>query len=474
MEVTLAEVATAVGGSVGGPAGAAEVRVTAAPAADSRDVNPGGLFVAIRGERVDGHHYAGAAMAAGAAGCLVSRPVHAPYVLVPDPVEALGRLARQMVDRLVAGGLVVVGVTGSSGKTTTKDVLGAVLARLGPTVAPQGSFNTEVGAPLTALRADEGTRFLVVEMGARGPGHIATLCAITPPRIGVVLNVGSAHAGEFGDRRVTARAKSELVQALPETEAGGVAVLNADDPLVAAMADATKARVVLTGRGTSADVRAVDVELDRLGRPSFTLVVPGATPQRVSLQLHGAHAVDNCLAVAAVGLECGMPPADLAAALGAARVSSRWRMEVTDRPDGTTVVNDAYNANPESVRAALEALTVIGAGRRRWAVLGEMLELGAAATAMHEEVGRLARTLGVDRLVVVGPGAAAIHAGALQAGATDGEGSVLVSGAAEAARVVRAGLAAGDAVLVKASRGVGLEHVADSLLAGSTDGEPDT
>jgi UDP-N-acetylmuramoyl-tripeptide--D-alanyl-D-alanine ligase len=462
---TLAEVAAAVGGTVGGPPGSDDVVLTGDPFSDSRAVVPGGLFVAVTGTRVDGHDFVSPVMAAGAAAALVVRPVDAPHVLVDDVVAALGRLARHVVDRFVADGLVVVGLTGSSGKTTTKDLLAQVLAAAGPTVAPEGSLNTEVGVPLTALRVDEGTRFLVVEMGARGPGHIATLCEVTPPHLGVVLNIGSAHVGEFGSREVTARSKAELVAALPAADAGGVAVLNADDPLVRGMAPLTRARVVLTGTSPDADVRASDVVLDRLGRPSYVLHLPHAEPLPVTLGLHGAHLVANSLAVAAVALECGLTPPAIARALAEARVTSRWRMEVTERADGTTVVNDAYNANPESMRAALEALAVIAEGRRSWAVLGEMLELGAASTAQHKEVGRLAREVGVDRLVAVGEGAAAIHAGAVAAGAAVGEESVRVADAAEAEAVLRDSLEPGDVVLVKASRGIGLERVAKALLA---------
>lgn len=459
----LDEVAAVVGGTVGG--GARDVVVTGAATRDSRDVAPGGLFVAVVGERCDGHDFAAAALAAGAAACLVSRPVDAPHVLVADVVAALARLGRHVVDRLVAGGLTVVGLTGSSGKTSTKDVLAQLLAGAGPTVATAGSMNNELGVPLTVLQADEQTRHLVVEMGARGVGHIAELCAVAPPRIGVVLNVGSAHAGEFGGREATARAKAELVQALPPADRGGVAVLNGDDPAVAGMADRTAARVVLTGTGESAHVRATDVRLDGVGRASFALHAPGADPVGVRLPLHGAHHVANALAAAAVALECGLAAAEVAAALGRVSPASRWRMEVTERPDGLVVVNDAYNANPESVRAALEALAAMAGGRRTWAVLGEMRELGAASTDAHQQVGRLVHRLGVDRLVVVGEGARAVHVGALAEGVLDGEGSVVVPDVPAALALLRAETRPGDVVLVKASRGVALEQVAEGLLA---------
>ncbi|MEO7980004.1 MAG: UDP-N-acetylmuramoyl-tripeptide--D-alanyl-D-alanine ligase [Sporichthyaceae bacterium] len=465
--LTLAEVAAAVGGTVGGAESPQDVVVSGGASADSRSVPAGGLFVAVVGERVDGHDYAEQAVAAGAAACLAQRDVPVPHVLVGDSVAALGRLARHAVDRLVEGGLVVVGVTGSSGKTSTKDLLAAVLEPLGPTVAPRGSFNTEVGVPITALDADASTQHLVVEMGARGAGHIAYLCRITPPRIGVVLNVGAAHAGEFGSTEATARAKSELVAALPSRAEGGVAVLNADDPLVAAMASVTSARVVRVGRAADADVRAEHLSLDTLGRPTFELQAAGQGVA-VTLPLHGAHHVGNALAAAAVALELGATLDQVAGALAAATPRSRWRMEVTERADGVTVVNDAYNANPDSTAAALAALVAMGAGRRSWAVLGEMLELGAASAAEHEAAGRLAVRSGAQRVVAVGDGARPVHTGALAEGAVEGEGSVAVPDVGSALALLRAGVRPGDVVLVKASRSSGLEALAEALLADSS------
>lgn len=462
----LAEVARLTGGTTD----AGDVLVTAPAERDSRQVAAGGLFVAVVGERVDGHDFVEQALAAGAAASLVARPVPGPHVVVDDVIEALGLLARAVIDRLVPAGLVVVGLTGSSGKTSTKDLLAQVLARAAPTVATEGSLNNEIGVPLTALRAEPGTRHLVVEMGARGAGHVAELCRVTPPRIGVVLNVGTAHAGEFGSREATARAKSELVQVLPDATAGGVAVLNADDPLVAAMAAVTAARVVAVGRAPHADVRADEVRLDVHGRPSYVLHTTYGEPVQVRLPLHGWHHVGNSLAAAAVALELGLSPVAVADVLGRVTTTSRWRMEVTDRPDGVTVVNDAYNANPDSVRAALEALVAMAGGRRTWAVLGEMLELGAASRVEHQEVGRLARRLDVDRLVVVGESARAIHTGALAEGAVDGEESVVVADVPAALAMLGPQLRSGDLVLVKASRGAALERVAAGLLDPSNAG----
>ena len=477
--LTLAEIAEAVGGRTHRADGSE--LVTGTVEFDSREIGPGGLFVAVPGERVDGHDFAGTAIQAGAVGVLAAREVDAPSVIVPPATEAhagsvalagdrdgsgaavlagLAALARTVVDRLPK--LSVIGVTGSSGKTSTKDLIAGLLQPMGPTVAPPGSFNNELGHPWTVLRADEATRHLVLELSARGPGHIAALCRTAPPAIGVVINVGSAHLGEFGSREGIARTKGELVEALPET---GLAVLNADDPVVAAMAVRTSARIVLVGEHPEAAIRAVDVTTDEHARPAFTLVTPdGEAPVR--LALHGRHHVGNALAAAAVALELGATVPEVAERLSAAtRVSAR-RMEVTTRPDGVTVINDSYNANPESTRAALESLLAMArpGGCRSWAVLGLMGELGEQTDAAHEDLGRFAVRLGVDRLVVVGDQARALHQGAGLAGSS-GEGSVLVPDVDAAVELLRAELEPRDVVLVKASKSEALWRVADALLA---------
>src|SRR3982751_4133613 len=414
IELTLAEVAELTGGALTGAEGA---RITGRVTLDSRTVAPGDLFVAVVGERVDGHDFLGAAAAAGAVAALGTRAADAlPAVVVDDPVAALGRLAAGVHARLTAGGLRTLGITGSSGKTSTKDLLGQVLAAAGPTVSPPGSYNNDIGLPLTVLDADEATRFLVLEMGSRGPGHIARLCRVARPQIGVVLNVGSAHLGEFGSPEGTAQAKGELVEALP---AGGTAVLNADDPRVLGMAPRTVARVLTTGRGAAAAVRAADVTLDDSARPRFTLVAAGEE-HPVALQVVGEHQVANALSAAGAALAAGMPGAQVAEALSAAGPRSRWRMEVDRRPDGVTVVNDAYNANPESMRAALAALTGLPGGRRI-AVLGAMAELGPDAPAEHERLGRDAAAAGVDLVLAVGADAVGIAQGASSAGRRAGE-----------------------------------------------------
>ncbi|MEN3361282.1 MAG: UDP-N-acetylmuramoyl-tripeptide--D-alanyl-D-alanine ligase [Mycobacteriales bacterium] len=459
--LSLAEVADAVGGGLADVPDPT-VRVTADVELDSRRIVPGGLFVALRGERVDGHEHAAGAVAAGAAGVLAARPVGVPAVVVPDVQAALGELASAVLARLP--GLVVAGVTGSSGKTSTKDLLAQLLSRLGPTVAPPGSFNNELGHPYTVLRSTVDTRYLVLEYSARGIGHIAALARIAAPRVAAVLNVGSAHLGEFGSRAAIATAKGELIEALPAAAGGGIAVLNADDPVVAAMAGRTAARVVTFGESAGASVRADEVRLDDTGRPGFRLVTP-AGAATVQLGLYGAHHVLNALAAAAIALELGLPLADVAAGLAAAKPLSRWRMEVTERTDGVLVVNDAYNANPESMRAALTALRTMARARRSWAVLGQMAELGDGAAGEHDALGRFATGAGVDRLVVVGPEAAPTHAAAAADGSWRGE-SVHVPDVAAAVRLLQEQVRPGDVVLVKASRAVGLERVAAALLAG--------
>lgn len=461
--LTLTEIADVVGGEL---VGAGDAAVTGSVTLDSRAVAAGDLFVAVAGERVDGNDFLGAAAAAGAAGALCTRPDDAlPCVVVADPVEALGRLAAAVHARLTAGGLRTLALTGSSGKTSTKDLLGQVLAAAGPTVSPPGSYNNDIGLPLTVLSADEETRFLVLEMGSRGRGHIARLCGVARPQVGIVLNVGSAHLGEFGSADAIAVAKGELVEALP---ADGTAVLNADDPRVLGMAPRTRATVVTTGRGPDADVRATDVSLDEAARARFTLLA-GGERHDVVLRVVGEHQVANALSAAAAALAVGMTPSAVAAALSAATSKSRWRMEVDRRPDGVTVVNDAYNANPESMRAALAALAGLPA-ERRIAVLGAMGELGPGAGEEHERLGRDAAAAGVDLIVSIGPDAVGISDGASAAGRRAGEESVHVPDRAAARALLVPLLREGDVVLVKASRSYGLELLAADLLGGTVGG----
>jgi UDP-N-acetylmuramoyl-tripeptide--D-alanyl-D-alanine ligase len=458
--LTLTEIAAITGGALHAPDPGAAV-VTGPVVIDSRRAQPGALFAALPGERVDGHDFAAVAVAAGAVAVLASRPVpDVPAIVVGDVTAALGALARAVIDRLPAA--TIAGITGSSGKTSTKDLTAQLTERLGPTIAPEGSFNNELGLPLTVLRADAATRYLVLEMSARGAGHIAALCEIAPPRIGAVLNVGRAHAGEFGSLDAVAKAKGELPEALP---ADGVAVLNADDPRVIAMANRTAARVVTfsVNQVRDADVRAAGIRLDELGRASFRLLMPGGTAP-VTLRLHGAHHVPNALAAAAVAAELGMDIPSIADALSAATARSKRRMELRERPDGVLVVNDSYNANPDSMRAAIKALEHLAHGRRGFAVLGHMAELGDIATASHEEAGRLAAQAGVAGLIAVGEQARPVLDGARAETGWEGE-AIAVPDARAAVAALDNLLRAGDVVLVKASKSAALWEVADGLLS---------
>ncbi len=451
----LAAVAEVISAAVHVTTAPVDARITADVEVDSRLVRPGGLFVALPGERVDGHDHAAAAIRAGAVAAVTGRALEGvPCLVVADPLAGLQALATHV--HALAPEPLTIGITGSSGKTSTKDLLAQVLADFGPTLAPTGSFNNELGLPLTVLRRTAETRYAALEYSARGVGHIAFLCGIVPPHVGVVLNVGSAHLGEFGSREGIAKAKGELVEA-----ARTRAVLNADDGLVRAMRSRTDRPVTTFGTSPDADVLAEDVQLDDSGRASFT--VRGA---QVRLQLVGEHHVSNALAVLAAVLgDVTDDVARVAALLSQARPVSRWRMEVTERADGVTVVNDAYNANPESMRAALKALAVMSAGksRRTIAVLGPMAELGDDARAAHQDLGRFLVRLDISQLVVVGEQAGGIHAGAVLEGSWGGE-SVHVPDVDAALTLLRAELAPGDVVLVKASRSAGLERVAAALL----------
>lgn len=454
---------------------------------DSRLATPGSLFVALPGEHVDGHDFTARAVELGAVAVLGSRPTEAPvpHLVVDDPIAGLSSLARALVDEARSHGLVTIAVTGSSGKTSTKDLLAQVLEHAAPTVAPVGSFNNEIGVPLTATRIDASTKYLVSEMGARGEGHIRWLCSMTPPVIALVLNVGSAHLGEFGSVEGIARAKGELVEGLPDD---GWAVLNADDARVAAMAART---VAPTAWFSVAEIRpdlggplvwASEVTLDDLQRPTFTLEFSGdqssgdqssgdqfsgdgsSQRHRVTLPLLGRHQVANAAAAAAAAWRAGLDPADIAASLGRVEHRSKWRMELTVAANGAAVINDAYNANPDSMRAALLSLGAIGASRRAThpearviAVLGDMLELGDDSDDLHRQVGRWAAEVGVDEVLAVGEQAVLLAAAATEAGAHGRVVSVDEAGSLD--------LGPHDVVLVKASRGLALERVAASVLA---------
>lgn len=479
IELTAAQVAAATGGRLHADP---DVTVTGAVIIDSRDAAPGVLFVALPGDRVDGHDYAAAAVAAGAALVLASRELDGlPTVVVDDPQAALGELARYVLARARSGahgGVVpqVVAVTGSVGKTTTKDLLGQLLTPEAggeqAIIFTKGSFNNEIGLPLTVLRVTAATRYLVLEMGADRLGNIAYLTGIAPPDVGVVLAVGVAHIGHFGSVEIIAKTKSEMVSGVVD---GGSVVLNADDQRVVAMASLAGPGTTVQTFGTipSADVRAEDITIDPMGRASFTLRVARggeADEQRadVALQLVGAHHVSNALAAATVVLRLGVPLPDVAKRLSEATALSPHRMAVTERPDGVTVIDDAYNANPDSMKAALRTLAVVsGRTRRSVAVLGEMLELGDTARAAHDEIGRLVVRLNIKQLVVVGQGAYHIHEGAMQEGSWGSE-SIFVPDIAAARELLDESLESGDVVLVKSSLGAGLTALGDHLSGAKT------
>ena len=454
--LTLEEIAQAVGGKVHGTAGPG-LTVTGPAVVDSREVTAGALFAAIAGARSDGHDFAGAAYAAGASAVLGSRPVDGPCVVTGDVVTALTTLAELVRSRLSP---VVIGLTGSVGKTTTKDLLAQILEREAPTVATARSFNNEIGLPLTVLRADRETRYLVLEMGAAKPGDITHLVRVARPQIGLVLNVGPVHVLTNGGIEGIAKEKAEMVRHLPAAAQGGCALLNADDERVAAMARQTPATVMFYGSGSAAAVQARDVTLDPAGRASFTLRTPtGDAPVR--LRLLGEHQVANALAAACTATAVGVPADRIGAALSGAVPRSQGRFQITERPDGVTIIDDAFNANPVSTRAALRTLGAMAAGRRMIAVLGEMKHLADETIHHHAAIGALAGEVGVAVVVTVGEGAGpdALAAAARQAGVS----VHAVPDRDAAAQLVMEALRPADVVLVKASSAVGLSAVAAAL-----------
>ena len=417
---------------------------------DSREATPGSLYVAKPGEHADGHDFIDAAFVAGAVLALVERPVAAPdgnaypSVVVADAVLAMGALAAEAVRRIRAARAA------------------GILATQGNTVAPQGSYNGEVGVPLTVFRAGTDTRYLVIEMGATGIGHIRYLAEMVKPDIGVVLAVGTAHAGEFGGVENIALAKGEMVEGLSD---GGTAIINLDDERGAAMRSRTSAAVLgFSAEGRpDAQVQALNVDTNSGGSPEFDLQLPdGGAHRHVSSRLIGAHHTGNLLAAAAAAWAAGVPGDHIAHSLSSQAAASRWRMERTERPDGVTIINDAYNANPESMRAALRTLADLGRGRRTWAVLGAMLELGEDSIREHTAVGTQVVRLNISRLLVVGREARALYVSAVQEGSW-GDECLFAETVDEAYDVLDAELQPGDLVLFKSSNSVGLRHLGDRI-----------
>lgn len=460
IEVTAKTIAEVLGAKL---IGDQDSLVSGSAETDSRLVGQGGLFFAKRGEQADGHDFVEDARSKGATVAIVEHQVDSSItqIVVQDTVAALGQLASWLIKELKATGkLKVVGITGSNGKTTTKNMLRAILSKVGKTIAPIESFNNKVGAPISILKADLDTEFLVVEMGAEGLGSIAYLAKMAQPDVGVILKVGMAHAGEFGGIENTARIKAELAQALDDQ---GLLVLNADDSFVRSMKDVTKAKVHWFGTGLDADFYASQISLSKFGT-SFEIRWPDGQTNKVQLAILGEHHVMNALAASSVAMLLGASKEQVIAALEAMELAERWRMQRVVRADGVTVINDAYNASPDSMKAALQTLAQLGRmGSRTIAVLGEMAELGEFSRHEHDALGRLVVRLNIDQLVVVGDGAKLIHMGATQEGSWDGESQFFPSIDA-ALEYLRGILTDGDTVLVKSSKSANLRFMGDELM----------
>jgi UDP-N-acetylmuramoyl-tripeptide--D-alanyl-D-alanine ligase len=425
-----------------------DLLVSKAPVFDSRQATPGCFFLALKGENADGHDFAADAYRSGAMFSLTSQRIDGPCIVVADVLEALSILAafvRKRLDKLI-----VIGITGSQGKTSTKDLLTHMLGAVGPTVAPAGSFNNDLGLPITLLQCDDRTRFCILEMGARHMGDIARLCEIAKPNIGVVLTVGTAHIGEFGSREIIAQTKGELIASLDKD---GIAILGTYDEFTPKMASLHQGEVIFFGEKGDIQVRAADIEM-REGRPHFDLVTP-AGRDAVGMRAVGAHQVSNALAVAAVGTALSLPLELIASSLSTAEISSKWRMELHECAD-LLIINDAYNANPESMSAAMRSLVLFAQerGGSSWAFVGKMNELGQTQAPQSAAIAALAVELGIDHLVEIN---------APEYGEPGGAMVVHQRTTIESALDLVDYFAPGDVVLVKASRSQGFEVLAESL-----------
>jgi UDP-N-acetylmuramoyl-tripeptide--D-alanyl-D-alanine ligase len=443
--------ASAIAKIVGGELHGVDLLVTQAPVLNSADAIDGSLFLALKGENVDGHDFADDAFTRGAVVALVSKPIKGNYILVDDVTKALGALAHHV--RITLTDLIVIGITGSQGKTTTKELLASVLSGVAETVAPSGNFNNDLGAPISLLRCTDKTRYCIVEMGARHLGDIAKLAEMAQPNIGVVLKVGSAHVGEFGSVELIAKTKSEMISSLNES---AVAILGNYDPYTPAMAALHKGKSVLFGEDVSCAIRATDIEF-REGRAHFDLVTPeGRSP--VGLRIIGLHQVANALAVAAIATELGLSLDQISGGLSTAESNARWRMEITELP-GVLLINDSYNASPEAMSAALSTLSLFAQerGGQSWAFLGKMHELGESSQSDHAAIGTLAQELGIDHLVCVG---APEYAAAMD---KNGSTSIHICDNKAQALAIAENLHHGDVLLIKASRSEKLEELADAI-----------
>ena len=460
IRLQLAEIAVLVEGELIGD----DALVFGSVETDSRLIQSGSLFFAKPGEVTDGHNFVESAKSLGAVGAVVERilpGINLPQILVTDVVVALGKLAAGVLSKVrESSELKVIGITGSNGKTSTKNMLGTILKHFGPTVSPIESYNNEVGAPISILKIDESTKFLVVELGAGGIGSIAYLAHIAKPDIGVVLKVGLAHAGAFGGIEVTAQIKAELVRALTP---GSTFIYNADDAEVSKMTELTLAKKVSFGTNSAAEYRFDNVELSINGTTA-DVHLPDGSVEKITLKILGEHQLMNATAALAVADQLGLSVKDSLRSLAALPLAERWRMQLSTREDGVSIINDAYNASPDSMRAALQTLAHLGkSGRRTIAVLGEMAELGEYSREAHDQVGRLVVRYNIDQLVVVGSAAKLIHMGAMQEGSWDGE-SIFFESSSDALPYIREMLEAGDIVLVKSSKSANLRHLGDDLL----------
>jgi len=425
--------------------------ITGAAFFDSREVIPNGIFLALKGEHVDGHEFAIKALESGAGVVICTREIGATCIVVPDVVEAITRLAAHV--RQIIPGMKVIAITGSHGKTTTKDLSKHLLSMMGETVAPKSSFNNDLGVPITILECSNETKFCILEMGARNLGDISKLERTFLPDLGVVLGVGSAHIGVFGSQEIIANAKSEMVKNL---ESSKIAILGSYDDLTIKMKKLTKATVITFGENSNNDVRATDVEI-REGFAHFDLVTSFGR-ESVALRQAGRHQVANALAAAAIATALNMPIDKISAGLSTAEISSKWRMELHEVA-GRLIINDSYNANPESMFAALDALRLFAQerGGRAWAFLGKMHELGEFSLAGHQEVARKAIDLEIDHLVAIGTEEYLVKS---EYGSTE----ILLVENIESAREIATGSEAGDVILVKGSRAEGLEKLAELLI----------
>lgn len=425
-----------------------DVLVTSVPVINSANSVAGSIFLAIVGEKVDGHGFVKDAFEHGALLAFVTREVEERCIIVDDVVAALGALANYVRNSLPE--LVVIGITGSQGKTTTKDLLRHILETVGKTVAPVGNYNNEIGAPLTLLNCDFSTRYCILEMGARHIGDIAALCKMASPDFGVVLKVGSAHLGEFGSEAAIAQTKSEMISSLEDQ---ATAILGQYDPFTIAMSSLHKGKTLTFGETAKSDIRATDIDI-REGRPHFDLVTP-AGRAAVGLRIVGVHQVANALAAAAVATALGISIDVIASGLSTAELDSKWRMEVRELKD-LILINDSYNSSPEAAAAALGTLILFAQeqGGNSWAFLGKMHELGASSPAAHAAIGTLASEVGVDHLVCIGADEYVSEIG------SDSQMTTHLFREKRDALLLINEIKPGDVVLVKASRSEAFEEVA--------------